>query len=134
MRTVFVLAILLLTFNTTTYGMGLWGTYFISGTAYSANNTVLKNKTLTVKLGREMKTVVTDTNGHFEIEIDWETACPSGLTPAQRARATRRMNPEFIIIHYVNKTIKLENKWKKYVGVSSEPKEKITWNKDLYFS
>ena len=134
MRTVFVLAILLLTFNTTTYGKGCEGTYFISGTAYSSGNTVLKNKTLTVTVGTETKIVVTDDNGHFEIEITWINACPSKLTKEQLVQLNRKLNPQLITISYADKTITLENNGEKYAKCEPKSKATITWKKDLYFS
>lgn len=114
-------------------GKGSSGTYFIIGTAYSSNKIVLKNATLTLTFGNETKTIVTDSSGHFEIELAWTNTCPSNQTATQHKKANKKINPQFVYIGNSDKEIKLKNKWKKYVGNYSFSKEAITWRKDLYF-
>ncbi len=67
--------------TTVTFGKGCSGTYFISGTAYSTD-----------------KTVLTDSNGHFEIELAWRSACRSSRIIAERQRNNKKINPQFIYI------------------------------------
>jgi hypothetical protein len=133
--TLFVLTLMLSIFlPKISIGKGCSGTYFISGTVYSVNKTVLKNVTITVKFGNETNTVLTDSNGHFEIELKWASACPSGRTKARIRKANEKINPKYIYIEYSNKKIKLDNKWKVYADCFPDSKDKITWKKNLYFS
>lgn len=135
-QTTLMYALMILFFTcltTEAFGKGCSGTYFISGTAYSANKTILKNVTLTVKFGKETKTVLTDSNGHFEIELTWTNACPSKRTKEQHKQDNSRINPPFIYISYANKEIKLVNEWEKFADCFTDSKDKTTWKKDLYF-
>gem|GEM_PF-1525439 len=116
------------------FGKGCSGTYFISGTAYTADKTILKNVTLTVKFGEETKTVLTDINGHFEIELAWTSACPSGRTKEQHKQDNKKINPRLIYLSYADKELKLENKWEKFADCFPDSKDAVTWKKDLYFS
>lgn len=120
--------------TTVAIGKGCSGTYFISGTAYSTNNTILKIATLTVKFGKETKTVLTDSNGHFEIELAWTNACQSGRTKKQHKQDNKKINPQYVYIGYATNEIKLENKWENYRDCFPDSKDSVTWKKDLYFS
>lgn len=123
-----------LSFTTHLSGKGCSGTYFIRGTAYSADKTVLKNTSLRIEFGKETKTVLTDSNGHYEIEISWINACPSGRTKKQHRQDNKKINPPFIYIHFADKEIKLENKWDKYADCFPDSKDAVTWEQDLHFS
>ena len=130
-----ILTLLFFIFLTTsTFAKGGSGTYFIKGTAYGTNKIILKNVNLNVKIGSITKTVRTDDNGQYEIEIPWESACPSGRTLGQRKRDNKKLNTEFIYISYVDYKIKLDNNWEKYAGLFPESKEKITRKQDLNFA
>lgn len=130
-----ILTILLFTFLTTaTFAKGGAGTYYIKGTAYGTDKVVLKNVELTVKIGNETKSIKTDNNGQFKIEVHWESACPSDATIEQQEQANKKNNPEFIYINYADKKIKLYNKWKKYAQLFPKSKDEVTWKKDLHFS
>lgn len=110
-------------------GKGCTGTYFISGTAYGIDNSVLKNERLTVKMGQKTFTVMVDSNGHFEMEIPWENPCRSASGPNE----AERLNPPVILISFQDKEIKLNNRWKKYNNCSYKPREEVTWKQDLRF-
>lgn len=120
--------------TTGTFAKGGSGTYYIKGTAYGTGKTILKNADLNVKIGSVTKTVRTDDNGLYEIEVPWESACRSIRTFGQHRRDNKKLNPEFIYISYADKEIKLENKWKKYADLFPASKEKITRKKDLNFA
>ena len=117
-----------------TFSKGCSGKYYISGTAYSTDKAVLKNSTLTVKFGYSTKSILTDSNGHFEIELAWTNACPSRRTAAQHKQDNEKINPKFIYISYSDNEIKLKNKWEKYAYCFPDSKDETTWKKDLYFS
>lgn len=135
MKTIIALTILFFNFaSTTSCAKGCSGTYFIRGTAYSTDKTLLKSVTLTIVFGKETKTVLTDSIGHFEIELAWTSACPSGRTKEQHKQDNQKINPRFIYINYSDRVIKVENKWEKYAACFPDSKEAITWKKDLYFS
>ncbi len=120
--------------TTGTYAKGGSGTYYIKGTAYGKDKTILKNTDLAVKIGSVTKMVRTDDNGLYEIEVHWESACPSLRTFGQHRRDNKKLNPEFIYFSYEDNEIKLDNKWEKYADLFPESKEKITRKKDLYFA
>ena len=123
-----------ITLTTGTFAKGGSGTYYIKGTAYGTDKTILKNADLTVKIGSVTKTVRTDDNGLYEIEIPWESACRSRRTLAQHKRDNKKLNAEFIYVSYVNKKVKLDNNWEKYAELFPESKEKVTRKLDLYFA
>lgn len=133
MRSIIFSTALLLTLITTTYGKGCSGTYFIMGTAYSLDKTALKNVTLTIRFGNETKSVLTDSSGHYEIELAWTNACPSGRLDFQHKRDNKKLNPQFIYVGHSKKEIKLENKWEKYAKCFPKSKESVTWVTDLNF-
>jgi hypothetical protein len=115
------------------FAKGCSGIYFINGTAYSIHKTVLKNATLTIKFGEEIETISTDGVGHYEIALNWDNACPSSRTRIQHKRDNKALNPQFIYINFLNKKIKLRNRWQKFSGSFFESKDLITWHKNLYF-
>ncbi len=130
-----ILTILLfVSLTTEAFAKGCAGTYFIKGIAYSFDKTVLKNATFTVKFGTKIKTISTDSNGHYEIELSWESPCPSGRSKEQQKKDSEKSNPAFIYINFANKEIKLENNWKKYAECHPHSKDAITCKKDLYFT
>jgi hypothetical protein len=129
-----ILAILFLTFLTTaSFAKGSSGICYIRGIAYGTDKTILKNADLTIKIGNATKTVKTNSNGEFEIDVYWESACPSGRTLWQHRRDDKKINPEFIFISYADKEIKLNNKWKKYAESFPDSIDQVTWKKDLFF-
>ena len=117
-------------FASNSYGKGCAGFYYISGTAFSADHSILKNETLEVKLGERTFTAVVDSNGRFEIEIPWQNPCRSGGEGPEEAE---RYNPPFLFISVQGKAIQLENKWKRYNDCFPESKERVTWKQDLNF-
>ncbi|HYV93678.1 MAG TPA: hypothetical protein VE978_18025 [Chitinophagales bacterium] len=117
-----------------TFAKGGSGIYYIKGTAYGADKAILKNAELTVKVGGRIKTIRTDDHGQFEIEVQWESACPSGRTILQHRCDNKKINPEFIYIRYDDKEVKVNNKWKKYGQLFPESEDKIIRKKDLYFN
>jgi len=131
------LLLLLLIFNTSFKSeigkKGCSGTYYISGKAFSSDKTILKNKTLKVIIGKETKTIETDSLGQYEIAVSWTNACRSGLTNEEHNRLNKKINPEYIHVHYLEKSVKLENKWKHYADCLPDSKQEVTWQKDLYF-
>ena len=128
------LAILFFIFSVTgLYAKGGAGSYFIKGTAFGINNTLLKNCELTVTAGGNTQVVKTDSLGQFEIAISWETACPSGISAAKRRRETKRHNPKYIYIKYNDKELKLNNDWEKYAQLFPETKETVTKKQNLFF-
>ncbi len=114
-------------------GKGCSGTYFLNGTAYTVNNIILKNTRLTVRFGNLTKHIVTDSIGHFEIELAWTNACPSNLTKEQHKQLNQKINPQKIIISYADIEIILENNWEKYADCIPKSKDKVTMKKDLIF-
>ncbi len=94
----------------------------------------LKNTELTVTIDKETKTIKTDNKGQFEIELNWATACPSGIKRKRWKRETERINPNYIYIKSKNKEIKIKNKWHKYAELFREAKDKVTMKQDLNFS
>ena len=134
LQTIFILTVFLCTsWTTPTFRKGCSGTYYISGTAYRADKTIIKSAGLTVKFGKDTKIVRTDSNGQYEISVHWDSACPSGLTGEELKKENERINPQFIYITYADNEIKLENKWEKYADCSPASKDEVTWKKDLHF-
>ena len=125
-----ILTILFFTFLTTgIFAKGGTGIYYIKGTAYGADKIVLKNAELIV----DGSIVKTNDTGQFEIEVHWESACPSGITTKQWQRENARLNRKYIYIKYKDKEIKIKNEWEKYGDLFPESKDKVTMKKDLYF-
>ncbi|MCW3082780.1 MAG: hypothetical protein JWP12_146 [Bacteroidetes bacterium] len=128
------LALLFFIFSVTgLFAKGRAGSYFVKGTAYGINKTLLKNCELSVTTGGKTQIVTTDSAGQFEIEVAWATACPSGISAAKQRRETKRHNPKYIYIKYKDKELKLNNDWKKYAQRFPETKEAVTKKQDLSF-
>ena len=130
-----LLFLLLAIFVTSAYLKGGCGTYHIEGVAYGPNNTILKNMVLEVKVGKKVDTVRTNENGEFIINVGWRSPCPSTTKRTYRQNS-KRMNPQYIYIKYLEEEITLQNKWKKHAVVfpsSESDVKKMTWNKDLHF-
>lgn len=135
LRTIYILPILLFILSThTSFGMGCYGTYYISGIAYSETNTILKNAAINIKFGNESKTILTDSTGHFNVELGWRSACPSGATRGQTRRRNKELNPQFVYFDYEGKEIRLKNEWERYAYCHPNSKDSITWKMDLNFS
>jgi hypothetical protein len=117
-----------------TFAKGGAGTYFIKGTAYGENKSVLKNVDLVVKIGKATQTVKTNENGEFEIEVHWEHSCRSLRSKRQYRGDVRKINPKVIYISYSGQEIKVKNKWKKYDDLFPKSKSKVTRKKNLHFS
>ncbi len=118
---------------TALFAKGGAGSYFVKGTAYGTNKTILKNCELTVTAGGKSQVVKTDSLGQYEIEVSWETACPSGISAAKRRRETKRHNPKYIYIKYNDKELKLNNDWEKYAQLFPETKDAVTKKQNLFF-
>jgi hypothetical protein len=79
------LILLLSSMSFPTLKKGCGGKYYITGTAISSKLEV-REAVLDVQHGDKKWQVSTDEHGKFEIIISWMSACPSGLTPAERDR------------------------------------------------
>jgi hypothetical protein len=110
------------------------GVYYIKGTAFTGGKVVLKNADLTVQIGGITKTIKTNDKGQFEIEVPWESACPSGRTVRQNKRDNQKLNPQFINLKYLDKEIKIENEWRKYGNLFPASNDEVTWKRDLHFA
>ncbi|HWY35397.1 MAG TPA: hypothetical protein VNX68_12185 [Nitrosopumilaceae archaeon] len=110
------------------------GAYYIKGIAFGTDKSKLINVEFTVRVAGKTKMVRTDDSGQFEIEVPWETACPSGITKKQYKRKTDRMNPTYIYLKYKDIEIKIKNEWEKYAQLFPESKEGVTQKKDAYFT
>ena len=131
----YLLTIFILTFLTTeAFSRGGSGIYYVKGIAYGTSNGVLKNTELIIKIGKEIKTIKTDENGQYEIEVRWASACPSGISHTRWERECQRLNPKHIYVEYKDKKIKLDNDWKKYAQLFPETKEEVTRKEDLHFT
>ncbi|MBK6834363.1 MAG: hypothetical protein IPG89_08860 [Bacteroidetes bacterium] len=109
------------------------GIYYIKGIAYKSDSTTIKNQEIKVKIGKHTKVFKTDSIGAFELEIPWETVCPSGISAKERTKGNSRLNPHLISITCSKLEIIIENEWKKYAKLFPETKEEVTLIKDLYF-
>ena len=123
MRMIFFL--LLVSFQLSAIADGASGTYHMKGIAYAPDKTVLKNTELSVKIGEKTTTIMTDENGNYDIPVFWATACPTGLSAAQRKRETDRINPDHIFVKFGKKEIKIKNDWEKYTYFASTEKEPV---------
>ncbi len=123
MRMIFLM--LLVSFHLSAIADGASGTYHMKGVAYAADKTILKNTELTVKIGETITKVITDENGNYDISVFWATACPTGLSSAQRKRETDRINPDHIFVRYGTQKIKVNNDWEKYTYFSSNEKDPV---------
>ncbi len=115
------------------FARGGSGTYYIKGTAYGTDRTILKTTELKVKIGNETKTIKTDENGVYEIEVHWESACPSGISHRRWEKECEKLNPKYVYVTLDRKEVKIETDWKKYADLFPESKEKVTMKKDLHF-
>jgi hypothetical protein len=127
-----VILFLLLLANLT-FAKGRSGVYYLRGIAYAPAGQVLKNTTLTFKLGETFEAFQTDSSGRFEIKVQWHGACPSGRTRWQHRRDNRKANPKYIYILYGSQRIRLHNKWKAYTRSFSESNDKVIRQEDLHF-
>lgn len=115
-----ILTLLLFTFlSTFASAEGAYGTYTIVGTAYGPDSVSLKNVDLKVTFGKQSKIIKTNSRGAFEIEVEWSTACPSGLTGKQIVEENAKMNPEYIYVSYKGKELKIKNTWENYTSSAS---------------
>lgn len=116
-----------------TFAKGGSGVYYIKGIAYKSDSTTIKNQEIKVKVGKHIKVFKTDSIGAFELEIPWETVCPSGISAKERVKGNSRLNPHLISITFSKIEILIENEWKKYAKLFPETKEEVTLIKNLYF-
>jgi hypothetical protein len=110
------------------------GTYFIQGKVLLNSKTLLKNSKLKVKIGTLIKFIKTDNNGNYEVEIPWQSACPSGRTKEQNRRDDKKINTKYICFIYNNKKVKLINEWQKYAQLFPKSKDEITRKQDINFT
>lgn len=115
------------------FSKGGSGIYYIKGIAYKSDSTIIKNQEIKVKIGKHTKVFKTDSIGAFELEIPWETVCPSRITAKERNKGNSKLNPHLISIVCSGLEILIENEWKKYAKLFPETKEEVTLIKDLYF-
>ena len=78
----FLTALFFSLISTSAFADGSQGQYYIVGTAYGADSVSLKNVSLVVKFGKETKTIKTNEQGWFEIEVKWATPCRTGRRDA----------------------------------------------------
>lgn len=130
---IFLVTILLAWTTTIAFGKGCRGSYFISGFVYGSNNHFLKEINLTATVGKNVQNIKVDDKGYFEIEILWETTCPSNRGFFQRLKDIKGVNPKFIYIRFGEETIRIRNKWRKYSDCFPKAKEKRTWKRNLIF-
>jgi hypothetical protein len=110
------------------------GIYYIKGKAYGGiNKVVLRNVDLMVKINGKETFIKTDDNGCYEIEVNWRSACPSGISKSEWEIKTNELNPKSIFVKFKDIEIEIENNWKKYAEIFPKSKEKVTRKKDLYF-
>lgn len=114
----FLTALFFSLLSTLAFADGSQGQYYIVGTAYGADSVSLKNVSLVVKFGKETKTIKTNEQGWFEIEVKWATPCRSGLSTKQINEQKAQLNPEYIYVTYKGKELKIKNTWEKYTSIT----------------
>lgn len=131
-RNIFILVIL--TFFSWTQGQakGDSGTYFVRGKAYGPYNSILRNAELRVVTGDSSKIITTDSEGDFEFEVNWETACATSDSKLTREEINNKMNAD-VRIMYKGQELTIKNEWKKFASTSVRTKENLTQDKDLVF-
>ncbi|HAA01658.1 MAG TPA: hypothetical protein DCD96_08415 [Flavobacteriales bacterium] len=108
------------------------GFYCVSGVARSTENGIIKNSSFKITHGAKESNGVTDSNGKFRILVEWQTACPSGISRDAWNNENARLNPEYIYITFQGITLRIENEWEKYAGRGRSPK-KVTRKLNLEF-
>jgi hypothetical protein len=119
------LVLLFIAVSQLAFSKGAAGNYHMKGVAFAPDQSILKNTELTVQIGEKITTVMTDENGNYDISVHWATACPSGLTKAERKRQTKKLNPEYVFIRLGAKEIRVENDWEKYTFFATEEREPV---------
>ena len=71
---------------------GASGVYYISGIAYGAAKKPLANDSILVSFKGKQWYVKTDAQGKYEIQIEWISACPSGISVAERVKQNKKPN------------------------------------------
>jgi hypothetical protein len=110
---------LLLLKPTSSSAKGRSGTYILTGFVLSKSGDTLKNQPIVIYFKDKTDTLLTDSQGYYKTKISWSTACPSGVTPWQRRRATKKYNPKYIFFSFQNKMFKIKNDWKSFVSADS---------------
>jgi len=113
------------------FSFGKHGWYYISGTAFAGDKTILKNSILLIKIGEDYERVTTNENGEYEIKVHWGFPC---MRKPIHFIYQRHNNPRFISVSYSDKEIKIRNRWKKYARKDQYKSPGIPKRKDLKFA
>ena len=85
-------------------------------------------------IGDETKVIRVDSQGNYELEVRWRTACPSVKTNAQWKQSNRDLNPKWITLAYENHVLRIRNRWKKYARLFPDDDDEVTRNLNLRFN
>ncbi len=112
MRPILILSLFIL-LATISFGKGCSGTYTLHGIAYGSDKQRLKNASLMITVGKDVRTIQTDAEGHYEIEIPWVHDCPSMKSKEQWKKNTKLANPA-LIFTFDEQHIALKNYWRRF--------------------
>jgi hypothetical protein len=135
-RTFYILTITfaLLTIKPTdSFAKGKAGSYILTGLAISRTGDTLKSQQILMYFKDKVDTLQTDSKGYYKTTIHWATACPSGVTPWQRRRATKKNNPKYIFFAFRETKIKIKNEWKSFVSADFNNPDSRTKKENLVF-
>lgn len=115
------------------FAKGKAGSYILTGLSLSKTGDTLKNQQILMYFKDTVDTLQTDSKGYYKTKIQWATACPSGVTPWQRMRATKKYNPKYIFFSFKDTKIKIENDWKSFVSADFNNPDSQTKKENLIF-
>lgn len=127
------LIILLLLLGSTTFSKGSSGYYFLEGTAYSANENVLKNALLSFYISETTYEFTTDEHGYFKTKTPWRTPCRSGVSDVEARKLSRKFNPEKIMFSFKCQGIQVKNYWLEYRDAYFNEEKSNVKKMDLHF-
>lgn len=115
------------------FAEGRAGSYILTGLALSQTGDTLKNQIILMYFKDKVDTLQTDSNGYYKTKINWATACPSGVTPWQSRRATKKYNPKYIFFSFKDIKIKIKNDWKNFLSADFNKPDSQTKKENLIF-
>jgi hypothetical protein len=110
------------------------GEYYLVGKAYDEYGHVIKNRIIFIQFGRKQTTVETDDNGNYRIVVKWGTSCElNSPTIKQRKEWITESNPKWINLSFSGKTLKVKNKWRRFLSTTTKNEMRLTRKQDLKF-
>jgi hypothetical protein len=114
---------------------GVNGIYYLKGKAFY-NSKIINKGLIKIIKNDKYYNIKTDKYGNYNIKIQWELPCLSGLIDQSEDNVnqfTKSFNSEYIIMEYNHKVIKFKNVYEMFIGVDSWNEDDLSYCEDLKF-